>query len=186
MRFRERASDHRLPTRTRFYRREANARGREQRRHFYRIRREQLFPRGGTDRALTFRRQSAAAESRTVGTRLQENRAKRRDDFTECPGKPRSYAGSLRQVRYRKRWLAFLSKERRMSSVFFGWDKYAFPSYRNNILHFNILQAGYRYRQSYRCKRASYLTVWNLEIRYDRYVMEPTSRFAKISFVEEY
>lgn len=85
-----------------------------------------------------------------------------------------------RQVRWRERWLAFLSKERRMSSVFFRWDKHAFPSYRNNIVYFNILQTGYRYRQSYRRKRASRLVVSNLEIRRDRYATGTTGRSLKL------
>lgn len=84
-----------------------------------------------------------------------------------------------RQVRWRERWLAFLSKERRMS-VFFRWDEHAFPSYRNNIVYFNILRTGYRYRQSYRRKRASRLVVSNLEIRHDRYAMGSTGRSLKL------
>lgn len=67
-----------------------------------------------------------------------------------------------------------------MSSVFFRWDKHAFPSYRNNIVYFNILQTGYRYRQSYRRKRASRLVVSNLEIRRDRYATGTTGRSLKL------
>lgn len=169
-----RTSDHRSPTRKRFYGREANARGREQRRHFYRIRREQLFPRGGADRALTFRRQSAAAESRTVGTRLQENRAKRRDDFTGCPGKPCSYNGGFAGVKDGRRFFRKNVGCRRFSSV--GINTLFLSKYVN----INILQTGYRYRQSYRRKRASRLIVSILEIRSERYATGPTGRSLKL------
>lgn len=81
-------------------------------------------------------------------------------------------AGSL------ARKMAGVSLER--TSDFFRWDKHAFPSYRNNIVYFNILQTGYRYRQSYRRKRASRLVVSNLEIRRDRYATGTTGRSLKL------